>query len=410
MKEFTTECRSKTRKGFEGYKERFTHQFQCPHTGQFQCRLTNLVFEMEGEGEVFYRIDFWDTRLLDGLGQMEPAGPLYNIDCIDGLISHLHLPHCEIQYEGNQAELEVAHFTGENVEVIPPLKVTNTHVIISIQGLSLFGLLKKILHPGPISAQVLLFYKEMMCKEIRKKLHIHLLPGNVPVEEVEKKHKGATYFETSSTCQLIAGRKYKPSCDHHVSEPKVARFVRDYGPNYHPTFVVFLQAEDITLPTEGMPKLMQLAGASILVRQDICILHASSCQEMTAPITNFPIPSRATRVFLNAVISWGQDSEAHPMAFVDLGKYRDLQEVCSKKKVQLLPFHRPYDLAKSLLPGTSPPQGQLFYLSAPECKAMEDYIQASLAQGIIQPLTSPVGAGFFFVGKKDGGFCSCIDS
>ncbi|XP_036436880.1 uncharacterized protein LOC118815053 [Colossoma macropomum] len=223
------------------------YRFQCPHTGQFQCRLTNLVFEMEGKGEVLYRIDFWDTRLLDGLGQMEPAGPLYNIDCFEGSISHLHLPHCEIQHEEDQAELVVAHFTGENIEVIQPLRVTNTHVIISIQDLSLFGLLKKILPPGPISAQVLLFYKEMMCKEIRKKLHIHLLPGNVPVEEVEKKHKVVTYFETSSTCQLIAGRKYKPSCDPHVSEPKVARFVRDYGPNYHPTFVVFFQAEDITV-------------------------------------------------------------------------------------------------------------------------------------------------------------------
>ena len=56
------------------------------------------MFEMEGEVEVLYRIDFWDTSLLDGLGQMEPAGPLYNIDCFEGSISHLHLPHCELQY------------------------------------------------------------------------------------------------------------------------------------------------------------------------------------------------------------------------------------------------------------------------------------------------------------------------
>ena len=32
---------------------------------------------------------------------------------------------------------------------------------------------------------------------------------------------------------------------------------------------------------------------------------------------------------------------------------------------------------------------------------MEGYIQDSLAAGIIRPSSSPVGAGFFFVSKKD---------
>ncbi|KAL7838144.1 hypothetical protein AOLI_G00265480 [Acnodon oligacanthus] len=222
------------------------YRFLCPRAGQFQCRITNLVFEMEGKGEVLYRTDSWDPRFLDGLGQMQPAGPLYSIDCFEGSLSHLHLPHCEIQYDENQ--LVVAHFTGDNKEIIQSLKVTNTHVIISIQGLSLFGLLKKMIsYFSPINAQVLLFYKEMMDKQKRKKLNIHLLPGNVPVKEVEGKQKGSTYFETSSTCQLIPGRRYRPLCDPYVSEPKVGKFERDYGPNYHPTFVVFLPAEEVTL-------------------------------------------------------------------------------------------------------------------------------------------------------------------
>ncbi|XP_036418206.1 uncharacterized protein LOC118801906 isoform X2 [Colossoma macropomum] len=223
-------------------------RFLCPFAGQFQCRFTNLVFEMEGEGEVLYRIDSWDPRFLDGLGQMQPAGPLYSIDCFEGSLSHLHLPHCEIQYEENQVELVVAHFTGDNTEIIQPLNVTNTHVIINIQGLSLFGLLKKmILYPSPINAQVLLFYKEMMGKQKRKTLYIHLLPENVPVKEVEQKHKGVSYFETSSACELIPGKRYRPRCDPYVSEPRVAKFKCDYGPNYHPTFVVFLQVEEVTV-------------------------------------------------------------------------------------------------------------------------------------------------------------------
>ncbi|KAF5900846.1 NACHT, LRR and PYD domains-containing protein 1b allele 2-like, partial [Clarias magur] len=57
------------------------------------CKLTNLKFEMEGE--VLYSTESWDSCPLDGLGQTEPAGPLYNIDCHEGSIQSLHIPHCE---------------------------------------------------------------------------------------------------------------------------------------------------------------------------------------------------------------------------------------------------------------------------------------------------------------------------
>lgn len=40
---------------------------------------------------------------------------------------------------------------------------------------------------------------------------------------------------------------------------------------------------------------------------------------------------------------------------------------------------------------------------------MEKYIHDSLAVGIIWPLSSPVGAGFFFVDKKDFSLRPCID-
>ncbi len=68
----------------------------CAHAGQFRCSLTSLVFVMEGEGEVLYRVVSWDPRLLDGLGQMKPAGPLYSVDCSAKSVSQLHLPHCVI--------------------------------------------------------------------------------------------------------------------------------------------------------------------------------------------------------------------------------------------------------------------------------------------------------------------------
>ncbi|KAI4891865.1 hypothetical protein NFI96_005956 [Prochilodus magdalenae] len=253
-----------------------TYRFLCPHAGHFRCIVTNLVFEMEGEGEVLYKIDSWDIPKLDGLGQMKPGGPLYNVECFEGSISHLHFPHCEILYgipnsyserkracifsflintpdyqnycnDENKVKLAVAHFIKDNVEIIPPLQVTSTHVIIHIQGLSPLGIIREIrdlLFNPPISAQVLLFYKRG-----HSILNIHLLPGTVPVEEVQKKNQHNKYIQTSSKCQLTHGRKYKPSCDPYEFQPEDETFEWDFGPNYHPTFEVFLDSssENVTI-------------------------------------------------------------------------------------------------------------------------------------------------------------------
>ncbi len=89
--------------------------------------------------------------------------------------------------------------------------------------------------------------------------------------------------------------------------------------------------------------------------------------------------------------------------------YHDLRAVFSKSRASSLPPHRPYDCAIDLLPGTSPPKGRLYSLSRPEREAMERYIHDSLVAGIIRPSSSPAGAGFFFVEKKDGSLRPCID-
>ncbi|KAK3509828.1 hypothetical protein QTP70_012502 [Hemibagrus guttatus] len=91
-------------------------------------------------------------------------------------------------------------------------------------------------------------------------------------------------------------------------------------------------------------------------------------------------------------------------------QYHHLKAVFSKKKATSLPPHRPYDCAIELLPGTCPPQRPyILIVPPPECTAMDKYINESLAAGIIRPSTSPAGAGFFFVSKKDGGLRPCID-
>lgn len=90
-------------------------------------------------------------------------------------------------------------------------------------------------------------------------------------------------------------------------------------------------------------------------------------------------------------------------------EYHDLMEVFSKTKALALPPHRPYNCSIDLLSGASLPSSLLYNLSAPERRSMEKYINESLASGIIRPSSSPLGAGFFFVKKKDGTLCPCID-
>uniref|UniRef100_A0AAR2J7F7 CARD domain-containing protein n=2 Tax=Pygocentrus nattereri TaxID=42514 RepID=A0AAR2J7F7_PYGNA len=236
----------------QGDKITTSYRFLCHHAGHFQCKVTGLVFMMEGEGEVLYKIEPWDTQQLDGLGQKTPAGPLYNIECFKGPISHLHLPHCEIidGTEENKVKQAVAHFTDDNVEIITPLQVTSTHVIIRIQGLSLLGIISDLrdllFKPHLINAQVLLFYKTLAVTQSVNVLYIHLLPGNIPTDEVIKKHKFNHFIQTTSKCQLIHGRKYKPSCHPHEYQPTVETF--DIGLdlkslNFHATFEVFLDCE-----------------------------------------------------------------------------------------------------------------------------------------------------------------------
>ncbi|KAK3509234.1 hypothetical protein QTP70_025602 [Hemibagrus guttatus] len=222
------------------------YRFLCPHAGQFKCKLTNLVFEMKGKGAVLYRIRSWDSRLLDGLPQNEPAGPMYSIDCHEGSISYLHLPHCETRTD--EVKLTVAHMTGGNVEILQPPKVTDTHAIIQIHSLSLFGLVKALLFQAyPIRAQVLLFCKKVTGNRRMNKLHIHLLPGNVPVKEVQKEHERNMYIETTSKCKLTPGKTYRPCCKSnghdYVHQPEEDTFECDYGPNYHPTFEVLFNTE-----------------------------------------------------------------------------------------------------------------------------------------------------------------------
>ncbi|KAK1797887.1 hypothetical protein P4O66_008238 [Electrophorus voltai] len=67
-------------------------------------------------------------------------------------------------------------------------------------------------------------------------------------------------------------------------------------------------------------------------------------------------------------------------------------------------------MTRKLLPGAPLPQRSKPYpLSRPEEAAMEAYVTEALQYGFMQPSTSPVSSGFFFVEKKGGGLRPCID-
>lgn len=59
-------------------------------------------------------------------------------------------------------------------------------------------------------------------------------------------------------------------------------------------------------------------------------------------------------------------------------EYHDLRGVFSRSRAMSLPPHRPYDCAIDLRPGTTPPRGRLYSLSAPEREALENYLSESL--------------------------------
>nr|XP_033946356.1 uncharacterized protein LOC117452042 [Pseudochaenichthys georgianus] len=133
-----------------------------------------------------------------------------------------------------------------------------------------------------------------------------------------------------------------------------------------------------------------------------CPLKDGAYQGKTAEIVREPIIDNDREHEDN------QDSD-----FPDLSNvpscYRDLKEVFNKTKATSLPPHRTYDCAIDLLPGSPLPKGRLYSLSAPERESMREYIDGSLKTGLIRPSSSPAGAGFFFVEKKDGSLRPCID-
>ncbi|XP_073344192.1 caspase recruitment domain-containing protein 8-like [Pagrus major] len=253
-----------------------TYRFLCSCPGLYQCSVTGLVFHMEGEGDVVYRIVSWDRRLL-AQHHKKPAGPLFDIKCLQQSVCRLHLPHCEIRSTAGCGFLSVAHVKDESIEFIPPHKITETHVIINITGFSGFGNVKDEDSPlVPVRALVLLFYRPL--NELTSLLNVLMLPGNAVLRNVRRTRKSLVgdelYIETSSHCKLLPKQEYTlstcPEDDSVLVQPTTAEFDCDNYDNYIPSFQV--RSKTIML---NMKTLLRETNSSHAVwEREVCLPSA----------------------------------------------------------------------------------------------------------------------------------------
>lgn len=175
-----------------------------------------------------------------------PGGPLFSIECSQGSICQLHLPHCEpdpgkraavttptkdafhfsVVETGTNSfrrvftapvseSLSVVHVTDDGFSMIQPLEITATHVVVDTPHLSAFGIVWNVISrfvsymTQPVSGQVLLFLRPTR-RGGNLILNVLLLPSNVPLQEVKPSpHHGSPTVikdksgQTMSVCTAL---------------------------------------------------------------------------------------------------------------------------------------------------------------------------------------------------------------
>ncbi|XP_075937325.1 uncharacterized protein LOC142938020 [Anarhichas minor] len=239
-----------------------SYRFRCPGPGVFQCSVTGLVFVMAQEAELLYRTVQWDEGLLQPAGK-KAAGPLFDIKSSeDAAVCQLHLPHCETKHAlVFDGLLSVVHITDDGMTILEPLEITDTHVVVKVPNLSAFGLVwdyvRRFLNIRlPIKSNVLLFLRPPDVDD--QILDVLLLQYNIPLHEVARRQQPAKYIKSSSECELDVGKIYSVHCEPEgfLIQPECKLFDSTYGPNFHPTFEVFLtpNMKKVTLSVQDKEK------------------------------------------------------------------------------------------------------------------------------------------------------------
>uniref|UniRef100_A0A3Q2ZPZ1 ribonuclease H n=1 Tax=Kryptolebias marmoratus TaxID=37003 RepID=A0A3Q2ZPZ1_KRYMA len=211
-----------------------------------------------------------------------------------------------------------------------------------------------------------------------------------------------------------------------ISRDLVTRLQLKPTPLASPLPVLDISGQVITRITHKVAKLQFLVSGNHRQESDFLVFSAPNTQmilgfpwlQLHNPVINWTerrIESWSPFCLQNCLHSAlpSSSTKTEPEQAPDLTKipveYHHLAPVFSKAKALSLPPHRPYDCAIELVPGETLPSSRLFNLSRPERDAMKSYIEDSLASGIIRPFMSPLGAGFFFVQKKDKSLRPCIE-
>lgn len=166
---------------------------------------------------------------------------------------------------------------------------------------------------------------------------------------------------------------------------------------YTATFeIVTLGVSDIIL---GMPFLETVKPVVDWSSRSMRPSHDENSPEHIATICSF-----------NAVTVDGEEEDVIAPNPIDVPlPYRDYLDVFSEVEANKLPEHRSFDHRIPLIPGTTPPYGPIYSLSATEQKALANYIQENLDKGFITPSESPASSPILFVKKKDGSLRLCVD-
>uniref|UniRef100_A0A8C1B8L3 Uncharacterized protein n=1 Tax=Cyprinus carpio carpio TaxID=630221 RepID=A0A8C1B8L3_CYPCA len=198
------------------------YRLQCDHAGWFHCKFTQIGFNMEGEGEVLYSTVLQDSDCPVPANYYQ-AGPVYDIKCVQGELSQLRLPHCEISIEDAHHFMSVIHYSNEMVDILKSQNITSTHITVSIPGTSKFFISKMVNwftdHWSKTLGQVMLFYLQRT-----HRLHVFLKPRNVDPREVEKCNKDYKLIQTACECMLKFESVYSMSCDP----------IEEHGPSVRP--------------------------------------------------------------------------------------------------------------------------------------------------------------------------------
>ncbi|KAG7235327.1 hypothetical protein INR49_002771 [Caranx melampygus] len=94
----------------------------------------------------------------------------------------------------------------------------------------------------PVCSKVQLFQKPNLPQQMQR-LNVFLLPNNVHLNEVTQMQTkyGNAFIETPSKCTLVTNKTYTVHCPQaDFVQPEKDDFDLDYGPNYAPTFQIFL--------------------------------------------------------------------------------------------------------------------------------------------------------------------------